>query len=275
MFHQKSLHKTFDESQDEWVGTLLWRSCQSPVAHRYSLLNHLNSFCGQMSKLNVKFDVDSLFYSFSHFEFDGHTVHMLTQQHLPSPLASTVKLSLFTHAHSSPLSLAVRLHWCCANHSHYINNGCTFSRQSSFIYMWAEWHVWIVDISLTAWWRLDQWSRHEIIDHWSSLGKLTWTNCYHGHVENWSNLRCILEGKIKRFSDRLGASVVRIRKYSRLNFNFWVWATAVPFTEMKKAWESRKYILGKNLQFCLTCVKDEMHVGEPSEKWRRQLDLGI
>ena len=39
----------------------------------------------------------------------GHTVHMLTQQHLLPSLTSTVK-SLFTRAHSSPLSLAARLH---------------------------------------------------------------------------------------------------------------------------------------------------------------------
>ena len=48
--------------------------------------------------------------------------------------ASTVKLSLFTHAHSNPLSLASRLHWCTANHSHYINNGWTFSGQTPYIH---------------------------------------------------------------------------------------------------------------------------------------------
>ena len=52
---------------------------------------------------------------------------------LPPPLTSTVKLSLFTHVHSSPLSLAARLHQCHANHSCYINNGWTFSRQISDI----------------------------------------------------------------------------------------------------------------------------------------------
>ena len=39
---------------------------------------------------------------------------------------NTVKSSLFTHAHSSPLSSAVRLHQCHANCSRYINSGCTF-----------------------------------------------------------------------------------------------------------------------------------------------------
>ena len=57
-----------------------------------------------MFKFNTKFVADSLLYSLSHFECDGHTVHMLTQQHLPLPLSSTVKSSLFTHAHSRPLS---------------------------------------------------------------------------------------------------------------------------------------------------------------------------
>ena len=33
-----------------------------------------------------------------------------------------VKLSLFIHAHFSPLSWAASLHWCCANLSHYTNN---------------------------------------------------------------------------------------------------------------------------------------------------------
>ena len=59
-----------------------------------------------MFKLNAKFDAGSLLYSLSHVECDGHTVRMLTQWHVLPPLTGTVKLSLFTHAHSSPLSLA-------------------------------------------------------------------------------------------------------------------------------------------------------------------------
>ena len=81
-------------------------------------------------KLSAKFDADLLLYLLSHFECDGHTVHRLTQQCLPPTLTYTVKSSLFTHAHSSPLSLAARLHRCPANHSHYIKNGWTFSRQT-------------------------------------------------------------------------------------------------------------------------------------------------
>ena len=75
-----------------------------------SLLNHPNSFCEGMFKLNAEFDADSLLYLISHFERDSHTVHMLTQWHLPPPLTSTVKSSLFTHVHSSPLSLSARSH---------------------------------------------------------------------------------------------------------------------------------------------------------------------
>ena len=85
------------------------------------LLNHPNSFHGGMSKLNAKFGADLLLDSLSHFECDGHTVHMLTQWCLLPPLTSTVKSSLLTHAHSSPLSLAAWLHPCHANRSHYIN----------------------------------------------------------------------------------------------------------------------------------------------------------
>ena len=96
------------------------------------LLNHLKSFHGGMPKLNAKFDADSLLYSQSHFECDSHIVHMLTQRCLPPPLTSTVKSSLFTYTHSSPLSLAARLHQYGANHSRYINNGWTFSRQTSY-----------------------------------------------------------------------------------------------------------------------------------------------
>ena len=62
-------------------------------------------------------------------------VHMLTQRHLLPPLTSTVKSSLFTLAFSSPLSMAGMLHWCCPNHSPYINNGWTFSAQNMYIHI--------------------------------------------------------------------------------------------------------------------------------------------
>ena len=76
----------------------------------------------------------SFLYSFSHFESGGHTLHMLTWQCLPPHWpTSTVKSSLFTHVYSSPLCLATRIHCCKANCFHYINNGWTFSRQTSYV----------------------------------------------------------------------------------------------------------------------------------------------
>ena len=68
---------------DAWAGVLSWWSCQSPVAHSCSLLNHVDSFHRGMFKLNTQFDADSLLYLLSHFECDSHTVHMLTQWDLP------------------------------------------------------------------------------------------------------------------------------------------------------------------------------------------------
>ena len=98
--------------RDTWVGMLLWWSCRSPVTHDCGLLNLPNSFRHEMFKLNAKFDADSLLHSLSHFEYLGHILHTLTQWCLLPPLTSRVKASLFTHMHSSPLSLAARLHRC-------------------------------------------------------------------------------------------------------------------------------------------------------------------
>ena len=116
--------------RDAWADVVSWWSFRSPVAHSCGLLNHPNSFHGGTFKLKTKFDADLLPYWLSHFECDGHTVHMLTQGHLPPPLTSTVKSSLFTHAHSSPLSLVARLHWCHTNHSCYIKSGWAFPGQT-------------------------------------------------------------------------------------------------------------------------------------------------
>ena len=77
------LPKKLRMRSDAWAGMLLWWSCQSPVVHSCGLLNHPSSFCKGMFKFNAKLDADSLLYSLSHFECDSHTVHMLTQQHLP------------------------------------------------------------------------------------------------------------------------------------------------------------------------------------------------
>ena len=102
--------------RDTWAGTLFWWSLQSPVAHSCSLLNHLYSFYRGVFKLNAKFN--RFVTLLCNFECGSHLVHVLTQRPLPSPLTSTVKSSLFTPVHSSPLSLAARLHRCHTYHSH-------------------------------------------------------------------------------------------------------------------------------------------------------------
>ena len=85
-----------------------WAHCRDEAANHQLPIAVI--FCGGMLKLNAKFDTDLLPYLLSHFECDGHTVHMLTQQYLPPPLTSIGKLSLFMHAQSSPLSLVASLH---------------------------------------------------------------------------------------------------------------------------------------------------------------------
>ena len=104
--------------------------CNEAANHQ---LSHPNNFRRGMLKFNAKCYTDSLLYPLSHFEINSHTVHMLTQRCLLPSLASTVKLSLFRHVHSGPLSLAASLHRCCTNHSRYINNGWTFSGHNSYV----------------------------------------------------------------------------------------------------------------------------------------------
>ena len=108
---------------DAGAGVLSWWRCQSPVAQSCGLVNHLNSFRRGMFKLSAKSDADSQ----SFWMQWPHSTHAPSMASTAPPLTSTVKLSLFTHAHSSPLSLAARLHRCCTNCSRYINNGWTFS----------------------------------------------------------------------------------------------------------------------------------------------------
>ena len=137
-----------------------------------------------MFKLNAKFDADLLLYLLSHFESEGHTVHMLTQQCLLPPLTSTVKLALFTHAHSSPLSLAARLHWCRTNRFHYINNGWTFSGQT--LYMWWATAIHqvcnIVLLAQSFWmWQPHSTHAHSVVStapHWLVLGSCQ-CSCLH------------------------------------------------------------------------------------------------
>ena len=137
MFCQNTLHEMWCMSCDEAANH------QLPITA--ALLNHLNSFHKEMFKLNAKLDSDSLLHLLSHFECDGHTVHMLTQWHLPPLVTSTVKSSLFTHVHSRPLPLTTKLYRCCANYSCCIKNGWTFFRQTS---------VYFIVCSISIMWKL-------------------------------------------------------------------------------------------------------------------------
>ena len=114
----------------EWTCCCDEAANQSAVAYSCNLLNHPNSFHGGMFKLNAKFDAESLFYLVILNVTATQDTCSLDGRLLP-PLISMVKSSLFTHVHSIPLSLAARLHQCRANRSRYINNGWTFSGQTS------------------------------------------------------------------------------------------------------------------------------------------------
>ena len=95
MFHQKTLHEMQCVSGRGW-------SCQSPVAHSCSLLNHPNSFCRATFRLHAKFDADSLLYSLSHFERDGYTyTYLLTSVYCPLWLVQ------WSHHCSSPFPLYI------------------------------------------------------------------------------------------------------------------------------------------------------------------------
>ena len=61
-----------------------------------------------MLKLDAKFDADSLLYSFSHFECDDHTVHVLTKRRL------TVALLVQQRQHCT--------HMCITGHSIWLPN---------------------------------------------------------------------------------------------------------------------------------------------------------
>ena len=115
------------------VGSL-WQSCQSPAAQSCGLLNHPRSFHGGIFKLNAKFGADSLLCWLSYFECDGHTVHVLTQWCLLPPWLvhwgrRHSHMHILVHSPWLPGYMDVAQTW--ANHSCCINNGWTFSKQTS------------------------------------------------------------------------------------------------------------------------------------------------
>ena len=118
------------------MGTLSWWSCQSPVAHSCGPLDHLNTFCGGMFKLKAKFDADLLLYFLSHFECDIHTIHMQsTASTTPTDQYSEVVIVQACSFQSTLLGCQVASMSC--KPFLYINNGCTFSRQTSYIHVYV------------------------------------------------------------------------------------------------------------------------------------------
>ena len=113
---------------------LLWWRCQSPVAHSCRLLNHPDSFCGGMFKLNTKLDADSLLYILNVMatqytcSLKGvHHSHWLVQW---SRLCSHMRIP----GHSPWLPGCIDVAQNC---SRYVNNGWTSSGQTLYIF-WVE-----------------------------------------------------------------------------------------------------------------------------------------
>ena len=151
-----------------------------------------------MFKPNAKFDADSLLFLLSHFECHSCTVHMYTQWHLPPPLTSTVKSSLFMHVHSRPLFLAAMLHWCCVNRSFYINSGWTFFGQTSYTWFGMKWVGDPERGALAPLGLLWPWTHHNVTEppHPWSRGVLhlevrRWIGLM-GVQENWGTDWCLL-----------------------------------------------------------------------------------
>ena len=112
--------------------TLWWCSCQSPVAHSCSLRSHPNSLHRRM--ISLTWNLMQILCSIGSVTLNV----MATSTHDHSgastaPLTSAGKWSLFSHAHSSPSSLADRLHWC-DTYCSYINNGWTLSRHTWYTF---------------------------------------------------------------------------------------------------------------------------------------------
>ena len=104
------------------------------VGHFWQILNHLWSICASLlfalHSLHCLPKPSKITQIVSAEEYS-----MSTQRRLLPPLTSTAKSSLFMHVHSSPLSLAARLHQCCSNLSCYIDNGWTFSGLAPTVWM--------------------------------------------------------------------------------------------------------------------------------------------
>ena len=128
-FSQTTLH---DAQHVAGGVTLWWCSCQSPVAHSCSLQSHPNSLHRRM--ISLTWNLMQILCSIGSVTLNV----MATSTHAHSgastpPLTSAGKWSLFSHAHSSPSSLADRLH-LCDTYCSYINNDWTHSTHTWYTF---------------------------------------------------------------------------------------------------------------------------------------------
>ena len=96
IFHQKSLHK-------RWCMRGYVVMMKLPIAMTFSMIPRVSAEeCSSLMQNVMQIHCSPYSVILNRWP---HSTH-LTQQCLPPPLTSTVTLSLFTHVHSSPLSLA-------------------------------------------------------------------------------------------------------------------------------------------------------------------------
>ena len=113
---------------DAWAGALSWWSCQSPVAHSWWIIWIVSAeVCSSLMQNLMQICCSTCSVILNMMATQSTCLMVST-----TPLTSTVDLSLFTHVHSSPLSLAARLHRCHPNCSCYINNSWNFSSQTLY-----------------------------------------------------------------------------------------------------------------------------------------------
>ena len=134
--HDKDANQQLPRAAAFWI---IWIVSVEECLSCSSLMQNLMQiYCSTRSVIS---NVTVTQYSSTHSRY--HSTHTLTQGCLLAPLTSTVKSPLFTHVRSSPLSLAARLHSCCTNHSHYISNCWTFSRQTTYTHTSVKSHTWV------------------------------------------------------------------------------------------------------------------------------------
>ena len=124
-------HQNFCKRCDAWEGSLLWWSCLSPIAVDFWIIPIVSAEeCPSLTQnlMQIHCSTHSVILNANVTQYTCS----LNGIYHPHWLVQWSKWSLFMHVHSSPLSLAARLHQCCENCSCYINSGWTSSGQTSY-----------------------------------------------------------------------------------------------------------------------------------------------